>query len=142
MSQIRPRQHLPTDAYWLHPSTTGGTMHLRLARCRPVLACTALSTAALVVLSGQQPPPGQARPQGPPTETYRQLGEGVMASSEPVFATDSLPGYRTQVLNLVMGPNKSAPQVPLEGFALMELRSGTLEVTINGKSVRQETGTS
>jgi hypothetical protein len=117
-------------------------MHLRLTRCRPALACLALSAVAPALLSGQQPPPGQAKPPGPPAETYKQLAEGVMVSSEPVFTTDSLPQYRIQVQNLVLGPNKSAPRVPVEGFALMELRSGTLEVTINGKSTRQETGSS
>jgi hypothetical protein len=117
-------------------------MYLRIALCLPVLACIGLLAPLPTVLSGQAPAPGQARPQGARAETYRQLAEGVLVSSEPVFTTDSLPHYRIQVQNLVLGPNQNAPQVHLEGFALMELRSGTLEMTIDGKSARQETGTS
>jgi hypothetical protein len=115
-------------------------MSLRLGHARAVLACITLSAAAPAALSCQQPGPDTTRQTPPKPEVYRQLAEGVMASSEPVFATDSLPNYRVQILNLVVGPNKSAPRVPLDGAALMELRSGTLEVTINGRTTRREIG--
>jgi hypothetical protein len=115
-------------------------MFLRLAHARTVLACLALSAAAPAALSCQQTAPDTTRPAPQKPETYRQLAEGVMASSEPVFATDSLAHYRVRVLNLVLGPNQNAPRVPLEGAAIMELRSGTVAVSINGKTTRQEVG--
>jgi hypothetical protein len=115
-------------------------MSLRLAHTRVVLACLALSATAPATLTCQQPAQDTTRPAPQKPESYRQLAEGVMASSEPVFATDSLAHFHIQVLNLVLGPNKSAPRVPLEGAAIMELRSGSLEVTINGRTTRQEIG--
>jgi hypothetical protein len=85
---------------------------------------------------------GQRPSQGPPPSQYKQLAPGILASSEPLFATDSLPHYRTEVRDFVIGPNQAAPHVPLEGFALMELRSGVIEASINDKPTRHEAGSS
>jgi hypothetical protein len=69
-----------------------------------------------------------------------QLAPGVLATEEAVFATDSIPGYQVRVRDLVIGPNQKADAVPLQGHALMELRSGEAEVAINGVSTRRQTG--
>src|SRR6266567_3811792 len=86
-------------------------------------------------LAAQQPTQSQQPPR------YKQLAPGILAS-EPVFATDSLPRYHVEIRDLVLGPKQTAPTVPLEGFVLMELRSGTLQVTINGTATRREAGAS
>ena len=69
----------------------------------------------------------------------KQLAPGVLASAEPLFTTDSLPRYRVVVRDLMLGPKLEAPKVPLEGFTLMELRAGAVEVSVNGKVTRYET---
>ena len=87
-------------------------------------------------LAAQQQP---TQSQQPPR--YKQLAPGILAS-EPVFVTDSPPRHHVEIRDLALGPKQTAPRVPLEGFALMELRSGTLEVTINATATRREAGAS
>ena len=84
-------------------------------------------------LSAQQP--AQA-----PAARFKQLAPGILGSTEAIFATDSLPRYRIEVRDLVMGPNQAAQRVPLEGFAIMELRAGAVEATVDGKRSRREAG--
>ncbi len=98
-----------------------------------LLICLLLS-ALPAAIQGQQPAPSQQ------PGRYTQLAEGILASTEPVFATDSIPRYHVEVRDLILGPNQNAPKVPLSGFTLMELRSGVVETTDGGKAVRRETG--
>lgn len=101
-------------------------------------AALILQTAALAAQqpTGQRPP--APHPQAPERQ-LKQLAPGVLTSALPLFATDSIPGFRVEVRDLVMGPNQTAERVPLDGFVLMELRSGTADVTINGRTTRRET---
>jgi len=69
---------------------------------------------------------------------YRQLAKGVAATTQ--FSTDSLRGYHTEVMDLILGPQGDAPEVPLGGFALMELRAGRIQLTIDGKQTRRNSG--
>ncbi len=103
-----------------------------------------LSLVAVVALGAALPMPllTQQRDTTLHPSQYKQLADGVLSNSQPVFATDSLPGYRIEVRALVLGPNKSAPHVPLDGYAIMELRSGVIEVTTNGQLARRETSAS
>jgi hypothetical protein len=82
----------------------------------------------------------QQAPAGGPAAQYAQLAQGILMSGTPIFATDSIPHYRVEVRDLIVGPKQSAPEVPLKGFALMELRSGIVETTIDGKAERREAG--
>jgi hypothetical protein len=86
--------------------------------------------------------PCRAATQQPPSASreYTQVAEGVLASSAPLFVTDSIPRYHLEIRDFIIGPNKSAPRVPIEGFAVFELRAGMIETTIGGKAVRRETG--
>jgi hypothetical protein len=84
--------------------------------------------------AAQQPPPRA------PGQQYTQLAPGVLTSSTPVFTTDSVPRYRVEVRDFVVGPNKTVPRLPTEGYTLLELRAGTIETTAAGKTVRRETG--
>lgn len=84
--------------------------------------------------AAQQPPPRA------PGQQYTQLAEGVLTSSTPLFTTDSVPRYRVEARDFVIGPNKTVPRLPTEGYMLLELRAGTIETTTAGKAVRRETG--
>ena len=95
----------------------------------------ALATLGAIRAQAQEPQRAQA-----PTVEYRQLAPGVLASATPLFTSDSLPGYTLEVIDLVLGPNQNAERVPLEGFALLELRAGVAQVTINGTATRREAG--
>lgn len=100
-----------------------------------------LAPALLVygaALGAQQPTAQQAQRPQVPERTLRQLAPGILASTTPLFTTDSLPGYHVETIDLVMGPNQTAERVPLEGFVLMELRSGAADVTIDGRTTRRE----
>ncbi len=112
----------------------------RLPRRTLVLAAALLFRVG--ALGAQQPTAQPAqRPQAPPPppeRTLRQLAPGILASTTPLFATDSLPGYHVETIDLVMGPNQTAERVPLAGFVLMELRSGAADVTIDGRTTHRE----
>lgn len=97
----------------------------------------ALVSAFLFLLSA--PLAAQQPTQAPQAPRYKQLAPGILAS-EPVFMTDSLPRYHVEIRDLVLGPKQVAATVPLAGFTFMELRSGTLEVTVNGTATRREAG--
>lgn len=87
-----------------------------------LLALSALQVSTAPTLAQQQAqPPGRRQ--------FTPYAEGILSAQ--VFATDSVPGYRTVVLDLLMGPNMEAPDVPIRAFALMELRSGRIETTLN-----------
>lgn len=99
----------------------------------PVPFALAAHLLCLGAASAQKPPAQQPAPD----RTLRQLAPGVLVSAAPLLR-DSLPGYRVEAVDLVLGPNQNAERVPLDGFALMELRSGSAEVTINGQMTRRE----
>jgi len=63
---------------------------------------------------------------------------GVLATTH--FTTDSLRGYHTEVRDLVFGPHSEASELPLDGDALMELRTGTIEVTLRGDKKERKAG--
>jgi hypothetical protein len=109
-------------------------MRREMTRLCPFLGALLLFFLSGPALLGQQPTRVQEGNQ------FKQLAPGILVGAQGIFTTDSLPGYHVQVQDLVMGPKQEAPQIPLEGFAFMELRSGTVEVTIDGKSTRQEAG--
>ena len=83
-----------------------------------------------------------AQQQAPPLKPreFKQLAPGILASATPLFVTDSVPRYHIEVRDLMLGPKQNAPEVPLTGFTVMELRSGAVEVSVSGKVRRQENG--
>ena len=82
----------------------------------------------------------QQPPSATPGQQYTQVAQGVLTSSTPLFTTDSVPRYRVEVRDFVVGPEKAVPRLPTEGYTLLELRAGTIETTSEGKAVRRETG--
>ena len=84
-------------------------------------------------------PNGTLKPSGPSdAERFTLLAPGVASATR--FATDSLPGYHVEVRDLLLGPIETAPDVPLDGFALMELSTGEIEISIDERKERREAG--
>ena len=84
-----------------------------------------------------QATPGPSR-QTTGSVTYRSVAEGVHEAQ--IFGTDTLRDVRVEVKDLILGPGKSAPDVPLAGFGVTELKSGEVEMTIDGQTTRRRPG--
>ncbi len=110
---------MPFPTRWLYHATV-------------YLLINAIVPARLLDAQQQAPPP---RPR-----ELKQLAPGILGSAAPLFMTDSVPRYHIEIRDLMLGPKQNAPDVPLTGFTVMELRSGAVEVSVNGKVTRQEGG--
>jgi hypothetical protein len=107
----------------------------------PLVPTLAVGTAMGLLALGMAGHAVAQQPSTPaPGQQYTQLAQGVLTSSTPLFTTDSVPRYRVEVRDFVIGPNKSVPRLPIEGYTLLELRAGAIETTSGGKAVRRETG--
>jgi hypothetical protein len=60
------------------------------------------------------------------------------------FTTDVVfpggPGFQVKVYAWVIGPRGEVPSFPLEGFAIIEVKSGEIETTINGVTTTRRAG--
>ena len=64
---------------------------------------------------------------------YEKVADHVVSRFR--FGTDALQGYHVEVDDLVFGPAANA-SILSKGLALMELRSGRLTISINGKPLQ------
>ncbi len=81
----------------------------------------------------------QAKPETPGGGVrYELLAEGVHEAK--LLATDALADVRVEVIDVILGPGKSAPPSAVNGFRVTELKSGEVETTINGQSARRRPG--
>lgn len=96
----------------------------------------------VVTLGWAAPALAQAKPDQPPEAAgavkYEPVAPGVHAAH--IFATESFRDMRIEVKDFVLGPGKSAPEHPSRGFEVTELKSGEVETTINGQTVRRRPG--
>jgi hypothetical protein len=70
--------------------------------------------------------------------TYESIAPGVVGAR--VFTSDALRDVTIEVKDLILGPGKSAANVPMHGVGLMELKSGEVETSIDGKTIRRRPG--
>jgi hypothetical protein len=83
----------------------------------------------------------QARPgraQVPERVVYESLAPGIVGAH--VFRSDALKDVTVEVSDVILGPGKSAPDFLVRGVAIMELKSGEVETTIDGQTVRRRPG--
>ncbi len=83
-----------------------------------------------------QAKPGQA--QEPGRVVYESLAPGIIGAR--VFMSDALRGAIVEVSDVILGPGKSAPDFLVPGATIMELKSGEVETTIDGQTVRRRPG--
>lgn len=69
---------------------------------------------------------------------YESVAPGIQSAL--VFRTDELRDVTMEVKDLILGPGKSTPDVPVHGFGVTELKSGEVETTIDGQTVRRRPG--
>lgn len=95
-----------------------------------------------VAVGSAAPALAQPRPDQPvePASTvkYQSVAEGVHEAQ--IFGTDELRGVRVEVKDFIFGPGKSAPDIPVHGFGITELKAGEVETTIDGQTVRRRPG--
>ncbi len=70
--------------------------------------------------------------------TYESVAPGMLGAR--IFTTDVLRDVFTEVKDFILGPGKSAPEVPTTGFAIVELKSGEVETMIDDQTVRRRPG--
>jgi len=93
----------------------------------------------LVAVSGLWLTVAQPPAPTPATEVkFEQVAEGVQASQ--LFRTEALRDVIVEVKDIIVGPGKAGPQMPTQGFAVTELKSGTIETTIDGQTTRRKPG--
>jgi quercetin dioxygenase-like cupin family protein len=84
---------------------------------------------------------GLASSQSNPTDrtvTYESVATGLLRSR--TFATEILPGVGVEIQDLILGPGKSAGDIPSPGVEVLELKSGEVETTIGGQTIRRRPG--
>ncbi len=102
---------------------------------RVALYCVAaIVGSAPAVLA--QVKPGQ--PQEPGRVVYESLAPGVIGAR--AFTSDALKDVTIQVSDVILGPGKSATNLPVRGVAILELKSGEVETTIDSQTVRRRPG--
>ena len=94
------------------------------------LAAALGSTASALAQATPGVPAGAIR--------YEQIVEGVHEAK--LLGTDALPDVRVEVNDVILGPGKSVPALPFNGFRIVELKSGEVETTIDGQSARRRPG--
>lgn len=111
----------------------------------PVMTLTRMLKAMLLILSGligcvpavlAQAKPGQAHVPG--RVVYESLAPGVVGAK--VFTSDALKNVTVEVSDVILGPGKSAPDLLVRGVVIMELKSGEVETSIDGQTVRRRPG--
>src|SRR5690242_5604080 len=100
----------------VHPREEGQVLSLRIRTC--------LTRSALLFLAAVVPTRLLAQQQDTSRSPYTLYAPGVLSAT--YFASDSLLGYRMEVRDLLLGPRGEAPNVPVPGFALMEVRAGAV----------------
>ena len=105
----------------------------------PSLVLSLVFWVALTLLlpSHSQTQPPQTKPSPEASHPYKKVAKDVLSRFH--FATDSLPGYHTEVEDLVFGPN-AQEEMSFKGVALMELRGGRADVSVNDKPVKATVG--
>ena len=99
-----------------------------------VLGCVVAGCAVppLIASRVQQPP------ETPTDVRYEAIAPGVQAAR--LFRSDALRDVIVDIRDVLVGPGKSAPEMPTEGFALTELKSGEVETTIDGQVAKRRPG--
>jgi hypothetical protein len=69
---------------------------------------------------------------------YSAVAPGLLASKG--FAGLLQPGVEAQVQDLIVGPQQVVPDVPVSGVEIVELRSGAIQITLDGKVSEQRPG--
>lgn len=107
---------------------------------RTMKLCRIVQVAALVLAVGWSTPAPALDTDQPPVgaEFYKSLGPLVQTRLR--FATDvsvapGKPAFHVKVYDWVIGSRREALNFPFEGVAILELRSGKVETTINGVTV-------
>ncbi len=92
-----------------------------------------------ITLGGAAPILAQARPEGAASAVrYETLAEGVHEAK--LAATDALTDVRVEVNDVLLGPGKSAPAKAFAGFQITELKTGEVQTTIDGQTVKRRPG--
>jgi hypothetical protein len=81
--------------------------------------------------------PTPARPEAGAVR-YDRLADGVHEAR--LFATEALASVRIEVTDVILGPERSAPSIAVDGFRVTELKSGEVETTIDGQATRRRPG--
>jgi hypothetical protein len=100
----------------------------------PVCSLAGLIGCTAAVLAQAKPGPVQQ----PGRVVYESLAPGVLGAR--AFTSDALNDVTIEVSEVMLGPGKSAPNVPVRGVAMMELKSGEVETTIDSLTVRRRPG--
>jgi len=69
---------------------------------------------------------------------YEPVSPGVQAAT--LLRTDALRDVTVEVKDFIVGPGKSAPQMPTQGFAVTELKAGEVETTLDGQVAKRRPG--
>jgi hypothetical protein len=107
---------------------------VRRSRLLAVLAYASFSlVSGLVARVPAQPRPDEGRP----SVTYETVAPGLLGARK--LGADLLPAT-LEVQDLIVGPGKSAPALPVRGPTVVELRSGLVETTIDGQVALRRPG--
>jgi hypothetical protein len=102
----------------------------------------ALAPAAPVLAQGQRPAPTAAAPAAAAAEagpkTFRQFAPGLLARQR--FAADSAASGRVELWDLLVGPGLRSAPATLPGSAVLEVRAGSGDIAIAGKTQRLRSG--
>lgn len=81
----------------------------------------------------------QTQPSNPADAVkYEAIAEGVQAAA--LFRTDALRDVIVDVRDVIVGPGRSAPNLPSTAFVVTELKSGEIETAIDGQATRRRPG--
>jgi len=101
-----------------------------------------LAMSLIAVVFAESPvgrsPAGQGQAPPPVDVKYESIAQGVQVGE--LFRTEALRDVTVQVQDVIVGPGKSAGDVPTRGFAVTELKAGDLETTIDGERVQRKPG--
>jgi hypothetical protein len=95
------------------------------------------------LVCGPATPTGaQPAQQAAQSHPYESLAPGV--TTRVRFATDFSfsggPALQVKVYDWIIGPRQEISNFPLEGFATIEVKAGTIESTIGGQTVQHQQG--
>lgn len=96
--------------------------------------CVAIASASPTL---DQATPAEPR-QATPAMKYEPIAAGVQQAQ--IFRTDALRDVIVEVKDVLFGPGKSAPTIPVQGFEVTELKSGEVETTIDGQTAKRRPG--
>ena len=75
---------------------------------------------------------------GPPEVQYETVAPGVQAAQ--LLRTDALRGVIVEIKDIIVGPGKSAADLPVGGYVVTELTSGEAETTIDDRTAKRRPG--